>query len=55
MVDEAVLRRVVGGPDVIAEQITHVVRLLEAGWVRLRVLPYGVGAYQLLQSMLTLM
>lgn len=55
LLDEAVLRRVVGGADVMAEQIMRLVRLVERGRVRVHVMPYGVGAYQLLQSMLTLM
>lgn len=55
LLDEAVLRRVVGGQEVMAEQIMHLVRLVERGRVRVHVMPYGVGAYQLLQSMLTLM
>ncbi|MBV9024973.1 MAG: helix-turn-helix transcriptional regulator [Streptomycetaceae bacterium] len=55
LLDEAVLWRVVGGRGVMAEQITHMIRLVESGRVRIHVLPYGVGAYQLLQSMLTLM
>lgn len=55
LLDEAVLRRVVGGPGVMAEQLRHMVRLVEAGRVRVHVLPYQVGSYQLLQSMLSLM
>lgn len=55
LLDEAVLRRAVGGRDVMAEQIMHLVGLVERGRVRVHVIPYGVGAYQLLQSMLTLM
>lgn len=55
LLDEAVLRRVVGGPGVMAEQLTHLVRLVERNRVRIHVVPYGVGAYQLLQGMLTLM
>jgi hypothetical protein len=43
------------GPEVMADQITHIARLVERGRVRVHVMPYGVGAYQLLQSMLTLM
>lgn len=54
LLDEAVLRRVVGGPEVMAEQVAHLVQLVEAGRVRVHVLPYRVGSYQLLQSMLGL-
>ncbi|MFE1442147.1 Scr1 family TA system antitoxin-like transcriptional regulator [Streptomyces sp. NPDC058739] len=55
LLDEAVLRRPVGGPEVMAEQLMHIVRLGEAGRVRTHVMPYRVGAYQVLNSMLTLM
>ncbi|MFE2010286.1 Scr1 family TA system antitoxin-like transcriptional regulator [Streptomyces sp. NPDC059491] len=55
LLDEAVLRRAVGGPEVMAEQIMHVVRLVETGRVRVYVLPFGLGVHPLMQSMLTLM
>ncbi|MEU9363866.1 helix-turn-helix transcriptional regulator [Streptomyces avermitilis] len=55
LLDEAVLRRQVGGPDVMAEQITHIVRLVEDRRIRVHVLPSSMGAYTLQQSMLTLM
>lgn len=55
LLDEAVLRRPVGGPDVMAEQIMHVVRLVEDERVRVHVMPLGLGAHPLLEGMLTLM
>ncbi|MFG2717060.1 Scr1 family TA system antitoxin-like transcriptional regulator [Streptomyces sp. NPDC048416] len=55
LLDEAVLRRPVGGPEVMAEQIMHIVRLIESGRVRTHVMPFGLGVYPLMQSMLTLM
>ncbi|MFJ8081311.1 Scr1 family TA system antitoxin-like transcriptional regulator [Streptomyces sp. NPDC096205] len=55
LLDEAVLRRPVGGPEVMAEQLMHIVHLAEGGRLRVHVMPYGVGAYQILNSMLTLM
>ncbi len=55
LLDEAVLRRPVGGPNVMAEQLAHIVRLAEDRRVRVHVLPYGLGAHPLQQSMLTLM
>ncbi|MGH3117670.1 MAG: helix-turn-helix domain-containing protein [Gaiellales bacterium] len=55
LLDEAVLRRTVGGADVMAEQIMHVVRLVEAGRVRVYVLPFGLGVHPLMQGMLTLL
>lgn len=55
LLDETVLRRPVGGPDVMKEQLRHIVRLVEDNRVRVHVLPFGLGAHPLLQSMLTLM
>lgn len=55
LVDEAVLRRVVGSGEIMAEQITHLVRLVESRRVRVHVLPFGLGVHTLMQGMLTLM
>ncbi|MFD0436327.1 helix-turn-helix domain-containing protein [Streptomyces chartreusis] len=55
LLDECVLRRRVGGPQVMAEQLHKIADLAEAGRLRLHVLPYGVGAHALQQSYLTLM
>ncbi|MYS28291.1 helix-turn-helix domain-containing protein, partial [Streptomyces sp. SID7804] len=55
LLDEAVLRRPIGGDDVMAEQIAYIVRLAEAGRIRAHVLPFGVGHHWLLEGMLTLM
>ncbi|GAB2742984.1 helix-turn-helix domain-containing protein [Streptomyces bullii] len=55
MLDETVLRRPIGGADVMAEQIMHVVRLAETGRIRVHVLPFAVGHHPLMSSMLTLM
>jgi transcriptional regulator with XRE-family HTH domain len=55
LLDETVLRRRVGGPQVMAEQLHKVAGMAEAGRLRLHVLPYGVGAHALQQSYLTLM
>lgn len=55
LLDEAVLRRPVGGPGVMAEQIMHIVHLVETERVRVHVMPFGLGAHPLLQSMVTLL
>ncbi|WP_369357091.1 helix-turn-helix domain-containing protein [Streptomyces sp. cg2] len=55
LLDEAVLRRRVGGPQVMAEQLRRIADMAEAGRLRLHVLPYEVGAHALQQSLLTLM
>lgn len=55
LLDENVLRRPVGGPEAMAEQIMHMVSLAESGRIRVHVLPYGIGAHALMQAFLTLM
>jgi transcriptional regulator with XRE-family HTH domain len=55
LLDEGVLRRRVGGPQAMAAQLNKIADMAEAGQLRLHVLPYGVGAHPLLQSLLTLM
>ncbi|MEW2415019.1 helix-turn-helix transcriptional regulator [Streptomyces sp. NPDC046866] len=55
LLDEGVLRRPVGGPDVMADQLMHIVHSAESGRIRLHVLPYDVGPHPLQQAMLTLM
>ncbi|MEU9713525.1 MULTISPECIES: helix-turn-helix domain-containing protein [unclassified Streptomyces] len=55
LLDEAVLRRRVGGPQVMATQLRKIADLAEAGRLRLHVLPFEAGAHSLQQSLLTLM
>ncbi|MFI2633133.1 Scr1 family TA system antitoxin-like transcriptional regulator [Streptomyces collinus] len=55
LLDEAVLRRAVGGPQVMAEQLHKIADLAESRRLRLHVLPYRVGAHPLMESLLTLM
>ncbi|MER5210459.1 helix-turn-helix transcriptional regulator [Streptomyces sp. NPDC002838] len=55
LLDEAVLRRPVGGADVMAEQIMHIVRIAETGRIRVHLMPFDVGLHPLMSSMLTLM
>ncbi|MDI3388156.1 helix-turn-helix transcriptional regulator [Streptomyces sp. B-S-A8] len=55
LLDEAVIRRPVGGPTVMAEQLMHIVRMSERERVRLHVLPLGLGAHSLMQGVLSLM
>jgi transcriptional regulator with XRE-family HTH domain len=45
VVDEAVLRRVVGSPEVMREQLDHLAEASALPHVTLQVLPYGVGAH----------
>ncbi|MFD9212169.1 MULTISPECIES: Scr1 family TA system antitoxin-like transcriptional regulator [unclassified Streptomyces] len=55
LLDETVLRRPVGGREVMAEQITHIVRLAECGRVRVHILPLAVGIHPINQGMVSLM
>ncbi|WP_328338992.1 helix-turn-helix transcriptional regulator [Streptomyces violaceus] len=55
LLDEAVLRRQIGGPNVMAEQIMHLVRLGESGRIQVHVMPFTLGVHPLLSNMLTLM
>ncbi|MBP2334370.1 hypothetical protein JOF41_000548 [Saccharothrix coeruleofusca] len=45
LIDEAALHRAVGGRDLMAEQLTHLLCVGEQNNVTLRVLPFGAGAY----------
>ncbi|MFD9562306.1 Scr1 family TA system antitoxin-like transcriptional regulator [Streptomyces sp. NPDC059994] len=55
LLDEAVLRRHVGSPEIMAEQLTHIIGMVECERVRVHVLPFGAGYHPLLQGMLSLM
>ncbi|SCD63721.1 hypothetical protein GA0115243_103740 [Streptomyces sp. ScaeMP-e83] len=55
LLDEAVLRRRVGGPQVMATQLRKIADMAERGRLRLHVLPFEAGAHSLQQSLLTLM
>lgn len=45
VVDEAALRRVVGGRDVMREQVEHLLRIAEEPQVCVQVIPFGAGAH----------
>ncbi|MGW0082039.1 helix-turn-helix domain-containing protein [Streptomyces sp. NPDC003393] len=55
LLDEAVLRRVVGGRAVMAEQIMHIAHLAGTGRIRVHILPFDLGFHPLMESMLALM
>ncbi|MEU6773340.1 helix-turn-helix transcriptional regulator [Streptomyces sp. NPDC046759] len=55
LLDEAVLRRVVGGPAVMGEQLRHIMELGASRRIRVHVLPYSVGAHALQAGFLSLM
>jgi transcriptional regulator with XRE-family HTH domain len=45
LLDEAVLRRQVGGAAVMKAQLTRILQLIEEGKATVQVIPFGVGAY----------
>ncbi|MEU2669093.1 helix-turn-helix transcriptional regulator [Streptomyces sp. NPDC007164] len=55
LLDEAVLRRPIGGPAVMAEQLRHVVGFGERRRVRVHVHPYTAGYHALLEGLVSLM
>ncbi|MEU9444041.1 helix-turn-helix transcriptional regulator [Streptomyces sp. NPDC048304] len=55
LLDEAVLRRVVGGPAVMCEQLRHIAELGANRRIRVHVLPYSLGAHALQAGFLSLM
>ncbi|MFD4713170.1 Scr1 family TA system antitoxin-like transcriptional regulator [Streptomyces sp. NPDC058430] len=55
LLDEAVLRRPVGGPAVMCEQLCHIAELGERRRIRVHVLPFSVGYHALLEGFVSLM
>jgi transcriptional regulator with XRE-family HTH domain len=55
VLDEAALRRPVGGPDVMAEQIAHLIEMAGRPHVTMRVLPFAKGAHVALTGSFTLL
>src|SRR5215469_252050 len=45
VVDEAVIRRVVGGPEVMREQLRYLIECAEQGKTTLQVVPFSAGAH----------
>ncbi|MFS0692917.1 helix-turn-helix domain-containing protein [Streptomyces nitrosporeus] len=55
LLDEAVLRRPIGNPQLMAEQLNHIVELVESTRIRAHIIPFSLGYHPLLENMLTLM
>ncbi|MFF9568059.1 Scr1 family TA system antitoxin-like transcriptional regulator [Streptomyces sp. NPDC014685] len=55
LMDEEVLRRPIGGPALMAEQLRHVMELGERRRVRVHVLPFSAGYHALLEGLVSLM
>ena len=54
VLDEAVLHRAVGGPDVMAEQLTHFSAIAKRPNVTLQVIPFSAGAHPAMENMFTI-
>ena len=46
ILDEAVLRRPVGGPDVMREQLAHLAHAAQRPNIAIQVIPFGAGAHE---------
>jgi len=55
VIDEAVLRRHVGGPDVMRDQLERILSLMRDDRITVQVIPYTVGAYGAQDSNFTYM
>ncbi|WP_433890094.1 helix-turn-helix domain-containing protein [Streptomyces sp. CA-111067] len=55
ILDEAVLRRPVGGPAVMAEQLRHLIEMVKQSRILLQVLPFNGGAHAGMDGALKLM
>lgn len=55
LIDEAALRRVIGGPAVMVEQLDHLLTMADLPHVTIQVLPFEVGAYGALSGPLNIL
>ncbi|MEU8527261.1 helix-turn-helix transcriptional regulator [Streptomyces sp. NPDC048629] len=55
ILDEAVLRRHVGGPQVMCEQLRHILGMGESRRIRVHVLPFSAGYHALMEGFVSLM
>jgi hypothetical protein len=55
VLDEGALRRQVGGPDVMADQISHLIEMADRPNINLQILPFSTGAHIAMAGSFTLL
>jgi hypothetical protein len=55
ILDEAALRRSVGGPSAMRDQLTHIIEMSKLPNVMLQVIPFEVGAHAAMDSSFTIL
>jgi transcriptional regulator with XRE-family HTH domain len=55
LIDESVVHRSIGGPEVMSEQLSHLVAVAERPSVTLRLLPYAVGEHPFLGASMAIL
>ena len=55
LIDEGVVRRVVGGPEVMAEQLRHLLAVGAQDNITIQVVPFGAGAYSTMSGPVSLL
>lgn len=50
LINEAIFHRIIGGPETMAEQLAHIIRMAEAQRVIVQVIPFTAGAYMGMDS-----
>jgi transcriptional regulator with XRE-family HTH domain len=55
IIDEAVVRRCVGGPDVMLEQVENLLRLARLAHVTLRLIPFDAGAHAAMEGSMVIL
>jgi len=55
VMDESALRRVIGGPEVMKEQISHLIEMCDHPAVTLQILPFSAGAHRAMGGPFTIL
>ncbi|SDU39955.1 helix-turn-helix domain-containing protein [Jiangella alkaliphila] len=54
VIDEAALRRMIGGPDVMRDQLQHLLKMAEMRHITIQVMPFVAGAHAALNGQMTI-